>query len=256
VQTRRQVPHAGKAYLSEALHAGDHEDVHRHQIKDRKDDEDGVDVELVTDGTERGEDYDDDTLGSSGEFSISSFTCGGSTDTDYDFNVSLTDWSGSGNFTNWDKTGSGNYYIDSAIDATAPTDPSNPQCRPDSYEDIGETDDDFEIYFTWTNGSDAHSGLATHYCELNDAIPDEDGGNDEQDTDIGSKGMNTYYLIVHDKVGNPSAVVNDTIEITPSIKLRDPTAFWVGLIGILSFTLILVMAIAMIKVFLKELRVV
>ncbi|RLF57461.1 MAG: hypothetical protein DRN25_06525, partial [Thermoplasmata archaeon] len=44
--------------------------------------------------------------------------------------------------------------ITSRRDNEAPSAPSNPQCRPDSYTDTGEYDDDTTIYFTWINADD------------------------------------------------------------------------------------------------------
>ena len=47
------------------------------------------------------------------------------------------------------------------------TAPTNVQCRPDSYTDIGEYDDDSEIFLTWTNANDGSgSGIHTHYAEI------------------------------------------------------------------------------------------
>jgi hypothetical protein len=179
-----------------------------------------VDVELSTDGTLRGEDYDDDTLGSSGEFSIAAYAVGSSTDTDYDFTVSLVDWSGSGSSSNWDTGGSGNYYIDSRIDATAPGSITNFQARPDGYAETSEWDDDTTIYLTWTAATDSDSGIYGAYYDYNDATPDDHNTTGVQETDIGTEGNDVlFYARAIDNVGNVGEVVSDSI----SIDLTDPT---------------------------------
>ncbi|HEC82099.1 MAG TPA: hypothetical protein ENI42_06745, partial [Thermoplasmatales archaeon] len=104
--------------------------------------------------------------------------------------------------------------ITSKRDNQAPTTPTSVQCRPDSYTDTGEYDDDTTIYFTWTNANDGSgSGIATHYAEIGDSTPDEAAGNDGQDTDTGTEGSNTYYVRAKDNVGNYGSVASDTITI-------------------------------------------
>jgi len=98
------------------------------------------------------------------------------------------------------------------VDTTSP-DISNAQAYCDSYTDSCEQDDDTEIYFTWT-ASDEHSGLDQCWAELNDAIPDEDVGIDEQDTDTGLEGINTYYVRCRDNLGYWSNTISDTINIS------------------------------------------
>ena len=101
--------------------------------------------------------------------------------------------------------------IEFKVDTTNPT-VSNARAHCDSYSDTCEQDDDTQIYFTW-DYSDADSGIANCWAELNDNIPDEDAGTDGLDTDTGVLGTNTYYVRCRDIAGRYSSTINDTITI-------------------------------------------
>ena len=105
------------------------------------------------------------------------------------------------------------------VDNTDPGTPTNAQCRPDSYTDVGETDDDRGIFFTWTNTNDGTgSGIKTYYAEIQDTTPDEDAGMDEKDFDVSPvTGLITYYVRAVDNVGNYGNTANDTITITGTV---------------------------------------
>jgi hypothetical protein len=103
------------------------------------------------------------------------------------------------------------------IDGTNPTTPTNAACHADDYSGNEEWDDDTTIFFTWTAATDATSGIATHYAEINDTTPDENAGNDGQDTDTGDENqLNNYYVRAKDNAGNWGSTDNDTITIDTS----------------------------------------
>ena len=160
----------------------------------------------------------DTSLDSNGEFDTGFYTTPTTVgvDSDFDFEIQLE------NIISGASEGTGGAYksINSARDNEAPSAITNVQCRPDSFTDTGEYDDDSEIFFTWTNANDGSgSGIKTYYAEIADNTPDEDAGNDGQDTDLGPSGLVTYYVWACDNVGNYGPISSDTI----TIQLTDPS---------------------------------
>ncbi len=169
-------------------------------------DEDGTPDDL-------GSSYKDNTI-SSGSFSIPAYTPADdkTLETNADWDVAIQGICSGGS----DVTAAG-IEVDCTRDDEVPTATTNAQCRPDGYEDEGEIDDDTEIYFTWDTSSDGSgSGIDTHFAEIGDATPDEDAGNDGEDTDTGVEGLNTYYVWARDNVYNYGKADNDTITISIS----------------------------------------
>ena len=116
--------------------------------------------------------------------------------------------------------------VDVYVDNRAPI-VTGAQARPDSYTDVGEYDNDYDIYFTWT-ASD-NFALDRCYAELNGFPPDEDAGLDFQDTDTGFEGLNTYHVRCYDTAGNfaddSDTIYIDTQAPTASIIINNDDAY-------------------------------
>lgn len=117
---------------------------------------DAVDVELYEDGGALGESYDDDTLGSDGAFSIATYvtTSTAGIDANYDYDVILADFLGSGSdASNHDKS-SGNYKIDASRDNENPT-----------------VTDPMSAYGESGNTAEANGEIDTNTFYFSDSIP-------------------------------------------------------------------------------------
>ncbi len=181
--------------------------------------DDACDVRLYANNEDS--DNVDTSLGGNGEFDTSFYITPSESgiDSDFDFEIRLENIA-----SDLEGSGGGDTYINCGRDNQAPSTPTNVQCRPDGYEDTGETDDDTSIYLTWTNADDGNgSGISTginghgiYYAEIGDNTPDEIAYNDGKDTDTGATGALTYFVRACDNVGNygPSASDTITVEIT------------------------------------------
>ena len=103
------------------------------------------------------------------------------------------------------------------VDNDAPSSPSSVECHPDGPAESSEYDDDAEIYVTWLGGEDTGSGLRGH--RMGRAWPPT-AYHESGDTETGVDGVNTFYVIAVDNVGNPSAEQSASDSIT--IDLTDP----------------------------------
>ena len=106
-------------------------------------------------------------------------------------------------------------------DNTDPNAPSSVQCRPDAADGSGEYDNDTTIYVTWTNGTDAGSGLKEHRMDTsNPPTTVHTSG----ETETGEEGEETFYVVAVDNVGNVSTAASDTITIDLTAPVIDTIA--------------------------------
>jgi len=137
------------------------------------------------------------------------------------WNVSYTIESGAGTIsvkiTVWDQAGQNTTYnVTFKVDNVDPAGPSNVQARPDSTVDVGEYDDDQNIFVTWVNGTDSGSGMKEHRMG-NSSIWTNDAVHVSGDKETGEEGPETFHVFAVDNVGNVAGA-NDSI----TIDLTDP----------------------------------
>jgi hypothetical protein len=106
--------------------------------------------------------------------------------------------------------------VDFRVDNDDPTAPTNVVCRPDSFTETGEVDDDNQIFITYVDGSDgAGSGLAYALLGTDDppTVTQNTSTGQGLVTSFISNQNVTFYVVEVDNVGNMGPSTNDSIII-------------------------------------------